>query len=182
MEKAVGVMEWSEIVVGMEAADAMCKVAEIQLYLATSICPGKFMVVIGGAVADVTTSIRHARDKFNYSVVDQIIIPNVHPDIFPALTGTTAVENIVAFGAIETYSVPSAIIAADAAAKAATVQLIEIRLARGLGGKSFVTLTGAVDAVRSAVEAGSAQAQDKGLLIASTVIPSLHSQLVKYML
>ena len=62
------------------------------------------------------------------------------------------------------------------------MQLIEIRLARGLGGKSFVTLTGAVDAVRSAVEAGSAQAQDKGLLIASTVIPSLHSQLVKYML
>ena len=182
MEKAIGVMEWSEIVLGMEAADAMCKVAEIQLYHATSICPGKFMVVVGGSVADVTTSIRHAQDKYNYSVIDQIIIPNVHPDIFPALTGTTAVENIVALGAIETYSVPSSIIAADAAAKAASVQLIEIRLARGLGGKSFVTLTGAVDAVRSAVEAGAAEARDKGLLIATTVIPSVHGQLVKHLL
>lgn len=182
MEKAVGVMEWSEIVVGMEAADAMCKVAEIQIYHATTICPGKFMVVLGGNVADVTTAIRLAQDQYNYSVVDHLIIPNVHPEVFPALTGTSAVETIVAFGAIETYSVPSTIQAADAAVKAAHVHLIEIRLARGLGGKSFVTLTGEVDGVKSAVEAGAALAQDKGLLIATTVIPHLHHQLVKHLL
>src|SRR3989337_2137483 len=44
--------------------------------------------------------------------------------------------------------------ASDAAVKAANVRLIELRLAMALGGKAFVTLTGSVAAVGSAIEAG----------------------------
>ena len=65
-------------------------------------------------------------------------------------------EALEALGIVESFSVASLIEGADAAVKAANVQLIEIRLAMALGGKAFVTLTGNVAAVQSAVDAGGA--------------------------
>ena len=61
-----------------------------------------------------------------------------------------------AIGVIETTTVASSILSADAALKTATVDLIDIRIANGLGGKSFFTVTGEVSDVRSAVMAGAA--------------------------
>ncbi len=68
--------------------------------------------------------------------------------------------------------------AADAAAKAADVQLIEIRLAMALGGKAFVTLTGNVSAVQTAVDAGASLVSEKGLLVHKVVIPRPHENLL----
>ena len=65
-------------------------------------------------------------------------------------------EALEALGIVESFSVASLIEGADAAVKAANVQLIEIRLAMALGGKAFVTMTGNVAAVQSAVDAGGA--------------------------
>ncbi len=74
--------------------------------------------------------------------------------MFPAIAGGTKVEALNALGIVESFSVASLIEGADAAVKAANVELIEIRLAMALGGKAFVTLTGDVAAVQSAVDAG----------------------------
>ena len=65
-------------------------------------------------------------------------------------------ETLEALGIVESFSVASLIEGADAAVKTANVELIEIRLAMALGGKAFVTLTGDVAAVESAVDAGGA--------------------------
>ena len=59
-------------------------------------------------------------------------------------------SSLKALGILEFFSVTGAIIAADAAAKAANVSLIEIRLGTGIGGKSFVTFTGDVARWRKA--------------------------------
>ena len=83
---------------------------------------------------------------------------------------------------IETFSVASTVVAVDAAAKAARVNLIEIRLAKGLGGRAFVTLTGDVSEVEAAVEAGSAPARKKGVLVKSVVIPRPDEALFEKML
>ena len=64
--------------------------------------------------------------------------------------------------------------AADAAAKAADVQLLEIRLANGLGGKSFVLMEGAVADVEASVGAGVELVRQVGLLVRGGVIPQLH--------
>ncbi|MGB9826680.1 MAG: BMC domain-containing protein, partial [Desulfofundulus sp.] len=108
--------------------------------------------------------------------------PNVHPSVFPAITATSQVDELQALGIIETFTVASLIIAADASAKAAEVQLIEIRLAAGLGGKSYVTMTGDVAAVKSAVEAGTQRVASQGLLVDSVVIPSPSKLLKKAIL
>jgi microcompartment protein CcmL/EutN len=67
---------------------------------------------------------------------------------------------------------------ADAVVKTAAVQLIEVRLGRGLGGKAFVILTGDVAAVQSAVRAAEALEEVQGMLGASTVIPSPHKKII----
>ena len=73
----------------------------------------------------------------------------------------------------------AAVHAADAAAKAAEVDLLEVRLGRGLGGKSFILLNGEVAAVQSSIKAAEALEETQGLMAQSAVIPSPHPDMLK---
>jgi len=64
--------------------------------------------------------------------------------------------------------------AADAAAKAAAVTLMEIRLAMALGGKAFVTMTGDVGSVQASVAAGRQVIAEAGVLVSAIVISRPH--------
>ena len=101
-------------------------------------------------------------------VVDTLTLPNVHPQVIQAISMTTQVEKPGAVGVLEFYSVASAIVAADVAAKAANITLIEVRIGYAIGGKGYVTLTGDVGAVRAAVAAAERETE---LLVGTTVIP-----------
>ena len=86
----------------------------------------------------------------------------------PAISNTSQVPTTGAVGVIEFYSVSSAIVAADTAAKAADIHLIEIRTGFAVGGKGFVTMCGDVSAVTAAVKAAEAVCE---LMVNSVVIP-----------
>ena len=73
---------------------------------------------------------------------------------------------------METFNVAAAIVAADAAAKTSLVNLIELRLARGMGGKSYLLLTGDVAAVTAAIERAEQVAAADGMMLDSAVIPN----------
>ncbi|MCC6399104.1 MAG: BMC domain-containing protein [Bacteroidetes bacterium] len=179
MEKnSIGLIELSSIAAGFLVADAMLKAAEVEILLSRTICSGKYMVLVGGDVAAVTSAVEAGTTIGEGSVIDTFIIPNVHPSIFPALGGTAKVTTLEALGIIESFSVDSMIEAADAAAKAAHVQLVELRLAMALGGKAFVTLTGDVAAAQAAVDAGAAVVASKGLLVNKVVIPAPRRELL----
>ena len=62
------------------------------------------------------------------------------------------------------------IVAADAAAKTAEVDLIELRLARGMCGKSYMLITGSVSAVTASIEKAKQTAGDKAMFLDSQVI------------
>jgi microcompartment protein CcmL/EutN len=179
---SIGLLELSSIASGMQAADIMLKTSEVELIISRSICSGKYMVLVGGDVAAVTSAVDNAANQIEFSVIDTFVIPNVHPDIFPALSGHSNVDNLEALGIIESFSVASLIEGADAAVKAATVKLIEIRLAMALGGKAFVTLTGEVAAVQSAVDSGANIIAEKGLLVNKVVIPQPRKELLSEMI
>lgn len=179
---SVGLIELGSIAAGYEVTDAMLKTADVDLVLARSICSGKYMVMVRGDVAAVQSSVEAGCRAGSFSVIDTFVIPNVHESIFPAVSGTVKVEELEALGIIESFSVASLIEAADAAAKAAKVLLVEVRLAMALGGKAFVTLTGSVAAVRSAVEAGAQVVGRKGLLVNKVVIPHPRAELLKEMI
>jgi microcompartment protein CcmL/EutN len=177
-KNSIGLIELGSIAAGMEVADAMLKAADVELVLARSICSGKYMVMVRGDTAAVSASVEVGKRTGNFSVIDSFLIPNLHEDIFPAISGTSKVEQFEALGIIEAFSVASLIEGADMAAKSANVRLIEIRLAMALGGKAFVTLTGSVAAVRSAVDAGAEVVGRRGLLVNKVVIPQPRPELL----
>ena len=177
-----GLIELTSIAAGYEVCDAMLKAAAVRLLLSRSICSGKYIVLVCGDVAAVTASVEAGGRVGRHSLIDSFVIPNIHESVAPAISGTNKVEVMEALGIIESFSVASLIEAADAAVKTANVKLIEVRLAMALGGKAFVTLTGTVAAVRSAVDAGAAVVAAKGLLTNKVVIPQPRPELMQEMI
>jgi microcompartment protein CcmL/EutN len=160
----------------------MLKTSDIELILSRTICAGKYMVLVGGDVGSVQAAVDTADARLEESIIDTFVIPNVHPDIFPALGGGNEPPELEALGILEAFSVASLIEGADAACKAAHVHMIELRLAMALGGKAFCTLTGDVSAVTSAVEVGAKVIGEKGLLVNKVVIPNARRELLDEMI
>ena len=179
MKAAIGVVELSSIAKGIEVSDAMLKRAQVQMIVNRTICPGKYMVLIGGDVDAVNASVETGVELAQEEIVDHFVIPNVHPSIFPAINGINAIEELDALGVIESFSVASIIECADAAVKAAPVSLITVYLAMAIGGKAYVMLTGDVGSVKAAVDAGVNVIKGKGLLVNKVVIPSPRKEILK---
>jgi microcompartment protein CcmL/EutN len=176
--KAIGLVETSSIAKGFEIADTILKAANVQIVVNRTICPGKYMVLIGGDVDAVQASIEAGVKVAAHTLVDQFVIPNVHPSVFPAISGVAHLPELKALGVVEAFSVASIIEAADAAVKASNVQLLTIHLAMAIGGKAFVTMTGDVASVTEAVEVAAAVVQRRGLLVEKVVIPAPRPEIV----
>lgn len=185
MEKAIGLVESISIAGGIQAADAMVKIAEVKLYFARPICPGKFLILVGGDVEATKRALQIGKETVAEHFADSLLISRIHGDVLLALEASVVIEELGvlrALGVIETFSVSSCIHAADAAVKAGGVKLVELRPAMGLGGKSFVTMLGDVSAVEAAVNAGRQKVQPEGMLVKSVVIPSIAQDVLKVLL
>lgn len=176
-EPALALVDFSSIAVGIEAADAMVKRAEIDVIRAGTVQPGRYLVLIGGTVADVQESLGAGRDVGGEAVLDYVFLPHVHPEVVEAIGGGRVPDVADALGIVETASVAAAIHAADAGIKGAAVRLVELRLADGLGGKGIVLYSGLVADVQAAVEIGVEVLARPDLLIRQVVIPQLHAEM-----
>ncbi|QHI72620.1 BMC domain-containing protein [Aminipila terrae] len=168
MANAVGMIELNSIARGIEVCDYMIKAAQVNVLRASTVCPGKYMVVIGGETGAVEASMKDGLGRSGPCAVDTLLIPNIDDQVIPAIYMTNPVEVLGALGVLEFYSIASAITAADIAAKAANVTLIEVRMGFAIGGKGMVTFTGDVGAVKAAVAAVQNTVE---LMVGSTVIP-----------
>lgn len=177
--KAIGAVELSSIGVGYQVQDEMLKAASVRLLVARTICSGKYFIVVAGPVSDVQSSVAAGQAAASEALIDQLVIPNVHPSVFAALGQSVvlAAGQAQALGVVESFSAVSIIAAADAAAKAANVTLFRIHVAMALGGKGFLLLTGTVANVRAAVQAGAAEVSQRGLLVSQIVIPQPSAEL-----
>ena len=176
---AIGMNEIMSIPLGYEACDAMLKASSVELVSAGCVCAGKYYIVVTGEVAAVRSSVEAGKETAGSSLVDSLVIPNVDEQVAPAISACTFPEEMKALGVMETFSLCAAVSAADAAAKAADIELLEVRLGRGLGGKSFITLTGEVAAVQAAVKAAEALEETQGMMSQSVVIPAPHPDLLR---
>ena len=162
---------------GIVVADAMVKQAEVDVLEATVLSPGRYWIAIGGDVATVRSAHRRGVEVAGDSLLDQLFIPQLHDGVLPALRGLVPASDDDAVGIIETLTAASAIVAADAAAKTAGIVLRDVRLANGMGGKGIVVLSGPVSEVQAAIAGGRAEAQRRGLLARSVVIPRMDARL-----
>ncbi|MDY6211433.1 BMC domain-containing protein [Hornefia butyriciproducens] len=179
MQRAIGMVEFSSIARGIYAADQMVKVSEVDIVTASTSCPGKYIAIVHGDVAAVKTSVETGEREADEYYIDSMVIPNVHPQVFPSLSGAVEIEKIESFGIIESFSIAAMLETADAILKAANLQGVELRLGNGLGGKAYFTYTGDVAAVKSGTAAGKDVVASRGLLVNFEVIPSPSRVLVQ---
>ncbi|MBP7654170.1 BMC domain-containing protein [Candidatus Dependentiae bacterium] len=182
MKNAIGLVEVSSISQGFLVVDEMLKAAEVELLIARTICSGKHITLVCGEVGAVKASVETGIRTSDFAFVDSIIIPNIHESVFPAIRGLNTIENPDALGIVESFSISSLIEGADAAVKAAQVELIEIRLAMALGGKAFFTVTGTVADVKAGVESAKTVIGEKGLLVNAVVIPGPRPEIYRELL
>lgn len=177
IQPALALLEFDSIAAGIGAGDAMIKRAPLDLIRAGTVQPGKYLVLIGGQVADLEEAIDAARKAESSTLVDLVFLPDVHPDVVAAIAGARRTDEGEALGVIETTSVAAVIQAADAGVKGAQVTLRELRMADGLGGKGYLLFGGAVADVEAAVAIGSARVP--GELVRETVISQLHQEMLE---
>ncbi len=177
MSRAIGMIEFKTTATGVVAADTMVKTADVELIEAETVCPGKYIALVGGDLSAVRAAVDAACTRYENQLIDSFVLGNPHESIFPAIYGATHVERVEALGILETYDVASIITAADIAAKTAIVDLIELRIAKGMCGKSYMYLTGTVSAVEAAIEKAKQSIAESGMFLDSSVIAHPDKQL-----
>lgn len=179
MHPSILLLEFDSIATGIAAGDAMAKRAQLASLHTGSVQPGNYLVLAGGEVGHVEEARSAGRERGKDALIDEIYLPEVHPEVVQAITGSRRSGHGEALGVVETRTVAAVIGAADAGIKAAEVKILQIRLADGLGGKGYVLFSGEVHDVEAAVERGVASLASKDLLVARVVIPQLHTEMLE---
>jgi microcompartment protein CcmL/EutN len=182
MQPALALIEFDSIAAGVQAGDAMAKKAPVAHVVSGTVHNGKYLVLVSGEVADVEESYAEGLEVGASAVVDSVLLPGVDPHVASAVGKQRRPEPIDALGIIETRTVAAAIAAADAGIKGAEVNLIEVRLADGLGGKGLVFFSGLVHDVEAAVRMGCEYISSTPSLIHAVVIPQLHPEMAENIL
>lgn len=177
LQPALALIELASIAVGIETGDAMVKRAPVDVVHAGTIQPGKYLVVIAGAVADVEESLAAGVEVGACCLVDTVFLPNVHDQVVAALRGSRRAGTGEALGIVETATVSASIEAADAGVKGARVELLELRLGDGIGGKGYLLFDGSVSDVEAAVTAAVDRISDP--MSGSGAVPGARSPIAR---
>jgi microcompartment protein CcmL/EutN len=155
---ALGLLELSLIARGVVVADAVVKRAEVELVGSRPVPGGKHLVILSGGVDEIAEAMAAGADAAGDALVDRLLLAYLHPPVWPLLgppvhpreweSGPTGAVAIV-----ETATVCAAVHAADAAGKTAPIALRDMRLAVGISGRAFFTMTGDLSDVEAAAAA-----------------------------
>ncbi len=168
---AIGLIEYAGIAVGTRATDALTKKAPVQLIRVGSLQPGKFAVLFAGDVASVEESYITGLQVGAETVVDRVLLPDVAEGVYSALEGRVGSWQGETVGIIETSTLAATIAAADAGVKGANVELVQIRLGDGLGGKGLAYFGGLLADIEAAIQIGLDAARREGRTICTAIIP-----------
>ena len=157
----------------------MVKKAPVEVTYAGTVHPGKYLVLVGGDVACVEEAYKAGLAAGANTLLDQIFLPGVHPQVISTLRGARSAMTGEALGVVETRTAAATVGAADRGVKGADVKLLEIRLADRLGGKAYCVFSGAVADVEIAVDLAVAGLEPPDTLIAKVVIPQFHAEMLE---
>ena len=175
---ALGLFELESLARGVVVADALVKQATVQIVIAEAVSPGKYLLVFVGAEGEVLESFKAGLEAGGSLVLDSLHLTHIAETLVAALlTGQLAkVGPHDAVGIVELHTVAATLKAADVALKQANVQLTQLHLAKGIGGKGWFTLAGVQHDVEAALE-GAAAAVQPSLLVATELIQRPHADL-----
>ena len=144
------------------ALDALAKEAMVEVIGRGTIQPGRFAILFAGEVEAVDRSYHKALPLCGASICDSVLLPHAEERLVPAIReghirwpapGDT-------LGVIQLGFPPTLLSAVDAALKGAYVELVQLRLGDGLGGRGIALLWGETHDVEAALELAEAAAFD----------------------
>jgi len=177
---AIATVEFRDIAVGLHATDAMLKRAPIDLIKSGTVSHGRFLTLIAGTTASVEESYAEGLTLGGDSVVDSVLLLDVHSEVHDAVLGQRTPCLSLATAIIETNTVSSNIRAAELALKGTDVRLVELRLADSLlSGKGLSIYQGELYEIESAIEIASNFLESKRIIFVTKIIPAPHEGLVE---
>ncbi len=177
----IGFLEYISVAKGIEAADLIAKNTDVRILLAAPNCPGRYQVLFSGDVGAVKEAVALGNENADFNFLDSLVLPRVDERVVNALYGPDVTDMGDAIGVFETMTMTATIEGADTMVKAADVRIVELRLGKGLAGKSYVIVTGTVQDVRAAVDAALDTVKERGVIISSVVIPSISKEIIKHL-
>jgi microcompartment protein CcmL/EutN len=163
-------LQIADVPKGLRALDALVKEAPIDVIAAGSVQSGHYLIAFAGQVEATVRSFARAREAAGVATLDSVLLPDAEPRILPAFRdGALFAPGDAgdALGIVQSAACPVLLAAVDAALKGARVDLVELRIAEGLGGKALATFWGELADVQAAIElaCGVIQRQvDKGAI------------------
>jgi len=177
---AISLLEFSSIARGYYILDQVVKKAPVRVLEAASVTPGKFFILMNGDEASVEESHEEALRQASQHLLDSVLITQIDEQVLPAMYAMNSFKVEGSLGIVETASIASGIVAADQSRKMASVNLIDLRTARGIGGKSYYFVTGPLEEVQASLDAASARLDKKGMLIRTELIANPHEDFLEY--
>jgi microcompartment protein CcmL/EutN len=173
---AIALIELSSIAAGAFAADRMVKRSPVELLHAGTVQPGKYLILIGGGTAEVEEGYREGMQIAEAAIIDEVFLPQVHPQVVEALEGARAFAKYESMVVLETSTIAAIVRAADAAAKGAMIEVAELRIGSGLGGRGLAILTGARTDVEAAAEIAIQSLAGRSVTLCHSIISNVHEQ------
>ena len=173
---AIALIELESVAAGAFAADAMVKCSPVELLHAGTVQPGKYLILVGGGTAEVEESHLAGMRAAASDVLDEVLLPDVHPEIVRALGGRRGFDTYDSLIVLETSTIAAILRATDAAAKGAAVDVAELRLANGLGGRGVAMLTGELCDVEAAAEIATRALAGRDVKLCHSIVSNVHEQ------
>ncbi len=174
---AIAVIEISNIAAGLKTADAMVKKSPIALLKWGTVSKGKFIILVGGSVASVDEAYQEGLRISGTDCLDSLYLPDVHPRVYAALLGERVSAAEAAVGVLETPTLATNILAADAAIKGAEVEILEIRMGENYHGKGYTIFNGKVEDVEAAVHLACQKIELRQGVAVTCIIPRFNEEL-----
>jgi microcompartment protein CcmL/EutN len=172
---ALAMLVLSDIPAGLRALDGLAKEAPIELLATGTIQCGSYMLAFGGQVDPVQRAHARAIELAGGTVIDEVLLAHADERIVPAwrdgsIQGLGEGDTL---GVISVSSPPTILRAVDRALKGALVELLELRVGDGLGGKALAMLWGETHDVQAGLAlANEAIARGRSEGASTVVIPN----------
>jgi microcompartment protein CcmL/EutN len=177
---AIAIVEFGDIPTGMFATDAMLKVAPIAFIKCGTVSHGRYLTLVGGTTASVEESLREGLFHGGPSVLDHLLLADIHPRVYEAMLGWRKPGTVGALAIVETDTVAANVRAAEAALKGTPVDLLEIRLAdTGLSGKGVSIFQGSLPDIEAAIDLATRHLGNAGGQLRHRIISSPHEALIR---
>lgn len=183
-ESNLAIVEFKSISRGMFVTDAMLKAAKVNLVIASSLCPGKYLTIIEGETGALENALHVAEELGGMHVFSSEVVNSINMKVIDAIYGKFNNAEIIvnkSIAIIESMQMASLISSADEVVDNVPVEFIDFRLARGCGVNSFYIFSGELSSVNEGAKIAVEFLNSKGALLAYKVISGPDKEVFRWL-